>query len=84
MAPLQVATKMWPLVILVCLCLLLLFTFSSPPSMGEVSQLFSEAGISVEEDDTKPEAGGNPLDGCHHVYLDMGTNMWVGTHQPPW
>ena len=69
----KTASKMWPMVALVCLCLLLLFTFS----------LLSEAGITAEEVDMNPAKATNPLDGCHHVYLDMGTNMWVVRHQPP-
>ena len=44
---------------------LLPFTFKSATSIKQQQQAFSEP----------VQLKSNLLDGCHHVYLDMGTNM---------
>ena len=66
---LPVAARVLPLLGAVCLLIVLALTFSPstfqpPPSIGLTSPPYSSAWSKQ-----------NILDGCHHVYLDMGTNM---------
>ena len=70
---LQTAARVLPLLGAVCLFLVLAFTFSP------INTFKSDDSTSLTnppyffDDPTLPQ---NILDGCHHVYLDMGTNMW--------
>ena len=38
---------------------------------------FQSATSFIEQRTNPPDLKTNILDGCHHVYLDMGTNMYV-------
>ena len=66
---LPIAARVLPLLGAVCLLIVLALAFSSstfqpPTSMGFTSPPYFA-----------PWREQNILDGCHHVYLDMGTNM---------
>ena len=67
---LPVAARVLPLLGAVCLLIVLALTFSpstfkQPTSIGLTSPPYFAPWLKK-----------NILDGCHHVYLDMGTNMW--------
>ena len=78
-----VAARVLPL-LAVCLLIVLALTFS-PSHSSSLESLFT---LSLYDELSAAEEGGwgsppyssawskqNILDGCHHVYLDMGTNM---------
>ena len=68
---LPVAARVLPLLGAVCLLIVLALTFS-PSSFQPPS---SSIGL-TSPPYFAPWLEQNILDGCHHVYLDMGTNMW--------
>ena len=70
---LQTAARVLPLLGAVCLFLVLAFTFS-PINTFKSEDSTSSTNPPYYFDDPPPPQ--NILDGCHHVYLDMGTNMW--------
>ena len=70
---LQTAARVLPLLGAVCLFVVLAFTFS-PINTFKSDDSTSLTNPPYYIDD--PPLQQNILDGCHHVYLDMGTNMW--------
>ena len=54
----------------VCLILIVL-ALNLPPTNFQSANFIEKINLPYFEQELKP----NILDGCHHVYLDMGTNM---------
>ena len=59
--------------VLGAVCLLILLTLNLSPStfQFQLATFIEQTNLPIFD----PELKQNILDGCHHVYLDMGTNM---------
>ena len=69
---LQTAARVLPLLGAVCLFVVLAFTFSPINTFKSDSTSLTNPPFYIDDTPLRQ----NILDGCHHVYLDMGTNMW--------
>jgi len=61
--------------VLGAVCLLILLTLNLSPStfQFQLATIIEQTNLPIFDPELKP----NILDGCHHVYLDMGTNIGI-------
>ena len=72
---LPIAARVLPLLGAVCLLIVLALAFSPSTFSSSTFQPPASMGF-TSPPYFAPWREQNILDGCHHVYLDMGTNMW--------